>query len=94
MSVNDSDRIAPTTLDHVLLLIVALAGLAAFAVQWLLGLPATDLLALMIGACAGLVYLQNLRLVALLKRQRHRKEQGNKAAREWDANARREAAAK
>jgi len=69
----DSQVVATTTLDNVLLLLVCLAGLAAFAVQWLLGRDATDLLALMVVGTAGLLWNLNLRIVAVLRRQRRRK---------------------
>ena len=74
MSPTDSDLVRSTTLDSVLLLVVCLAGLGAAGLQWF-GYRSLDLLALMVVALAGLLWSLNLRLVAVLKRQRRRKAQ-------------------
>lgn len=72
----DSEHVAAASVDHVLVAVVCLAGIAAWAVQWFLGRPSADLLALMVVAAVGLLYRLNMRLVVLLHRQRRRKTRG------------------
>jgi len=74
MSPTDSDLVRSTTLDSVLLLVVCLAGLGAAGLQWF-GYQSIDLLALMVVALGGFLWSLNVRLVAVLKRQRRRKAQ-------------------
>jgi len=72
MSATDSDLVRSTTLDTVLLVVVCLAGLGAAGLQWY-GYQNLNLLALMVVALAAYLWSLNIRLVAVLKRQRRRK---------------------
>lgn len=73
MGQTDSELLMPTTLDHMLLALLCAAGIAAAGVQWFLGYPAVDLIALMLVCAAALVYQLNMRIVMVIRRQRKRK---------------------
>lgn len=79
-SKTDSEMLAAAWPDHTIAAAGLLSGVAAAGFQILVGFAPVTLMALMVLSVLGLVYRLNLRLVAVLHRQRKRSASPKAAA--------------